>query len=418
MVRSRLHARHKKLEKNKPLQTLYTVESMSRSPPLAQATSWLDMCFRDNQSSAYVFESYARAHLVSPRARLAAKLVPRGAGQLDAAPLIAAATAPPPGLSWNAYGVAFDRTKWDFSSPFHGAVLDPLLIMDSYDLPIVLHDHLARVQVSHKSSNSKLQRMARELERDGFARIDITWGLAPMLMTEGVQTNLSQRLAVLARAGGHHSGLLHPDEEAFASTADIRGVPTALVNHVEPLLTELAIMYLGKDAELASYSGSSVKALRIPRRPPERWGELYPSGYYHHDRCGRRLKAVLFLSNVTEDSHPTRIAVGSHKSLWWTHADQSVSSFADAYVERNYDVRPMLGQVGEGFVFDTNSIHRATMLGNGSSRETLVMEFNQREKAAALTRSPCGACEHGTCSQRQRHGAHPSHNGLVRTNHS
>lgn len=49
----------------------------------------------------------------------------------------------------------------------------------------------------------------------------------------------------------------------------------------------------------------------------------------------------------------------------------------------------MRGDVGEGFVFDTNGLHRATVEGT-RQRETLVFEFNAREKSAVLKNAPCG----------------------------
>ena len=114
------------------------------------------------------------------------------------------------------------------------------------------------------------------------------------------------------------------------------------------------------------------------------------SGLYHHDRCGHRLKAFIFLTPVTEQTHPTRVAVGSQNTQYWTYNDQTVSRLADDYVESNYHVRPMLGEIGEGFIFDTNSIHRATMVGEGGHRESLIFEFNPKAKSSFLKNSPCG----------------------------
>ena len=173
------------------------------------------------------------------------------------------------------------------------------------------------------------------------------------------------------------------------ATHDLPEVHKDLLPRVLPRLTDLAREYLGEDAELTWYSNSPVKGLRLPQKFPD-MGGAYFSGMYHHDRCGHRLKAFIFLTPVTEQTHPTRVAVGSQNTQYWTYNDQMVSRLADDYVESNYHVRPMLGEIGEGFIFDTNSIHRATMVGEGGHRESLIFEFNPKAKSSFLKNSPCG----------------------------
>ena len=43
----------------------------------------------------------------------------------------------------------------------------------------------------------------------------------------------------------------------------------------------------------------------------------YISGQWHHDRCGRRLKAFIFLNDVEIDGRPTVVARGSHNTLYY-----------------------------------------------------------------------------------------------------
>lgn len=130
-------------------------------------------------------------------------------------------------------------------------------------------------------------------------------------------------------------------------------------------------------------------AVRLPATMPKKLESVYPSAMWHHDRCGRRLKAFVFLHDVDEHTHPTRIAVGSHETLYWSHNLVATSRFSSSFVRRNYRTVPMVGKMGEGFIFDTNTIHSATVTGN-RSREALVIEFNPAEKARLLDRSPCG----------------------------
>ena len=51
-------------------------------------------------------------------------------------------------------------------------------------------------------------------------------------------------------------------------------------------------------------------------------------------RCGRRIKAFIYLSDVTEASHPTLIAPGSHTTAHYTYEHQHflLSRFAESHV--------------------------------------------------------------------------------------
>ena len=79
-----------------------------------------------------------------------------------------------------------------------------------------------------------------------------------------------------------------------------------------------------------------------------------------HDRCGRRLKAFLFLHDILPDGRPTMVANASHRTHYFTYDWLKGSRFADKYIRENYDVVPMTGKRGGGFIFDTNAIHKGT----------------------------------------------------------
>ena len=62
-----------------------------------------------------------------------------------------------------------------------------------------------------------------------------------------------------------------------------------------------------------------------------------------------------------------------------------LSRFSDAYVRRSYGVRPLLGKRGGGFVFDTNTLHRAQAAGE-RERTVLIADFIETRKLDALRR--------------------------------
>ena len=75
---------------------------------------------------------------------------------------------------------------------------------------------------------------------------------------------------------------------------------------------------------------------------------------------GRRLKAFLFLHDILPDGRPTLVANASHRTHYFSYDWLKGSRFADKYIRKNYDVVPMTGKRGGGFIFDTNAIHKGT----------------------------------------------------------
>merc|ERR1712164_151274 len=91
--------------------------------------------------------------------------------------------------------------------------------------------------------------------------------------------------------------------------------------------------------------------------------ENYISGYWHHDRCGRRLKVFIFMHDVDEDrGRPTVVAKGSHKLFHYAYKGSKqltsleVSRMNATWVGENYDPVPLHGKRGGGFIFDTNAL--------------------------------------------------------------
>ena len=67
------------------------------------------------------------------------------------------------------------------------------------------------------------------------------------------------------------------------------------------------------------------------------------------------------------------------------------SRYDDGYVRANYAVADMLGGFGEGFCFDTNTLHQGS-LGGGGGRDALIFEYNAFEKSQTLDRVICNPC--------------------------
>eukprot|EP00966_Prymnesium_polylepis_P293855 6786636-Prymnesium_polylepis.1 len=51
----------------------------------------------------------------------------------------------------------------------------------------------------------------------------------------------------------------------------------------------------------------------------------------------------------------------------------------------------VLGDWGEGFCFDTNTLHQGE-LGGGDGRDAIIFEFNAFEKSQTLDRELCAPC--------------------------
>ena len=150
---------------------------------------------------------------------------------------------------------------------------------------------------------------------------------------------------------------------------------------------------------ITGYLGASVRYDgHVIKNTPAVWSKTkmrgFPAGRWHHDRCGRRLKMFIYLSNVTSNSHPTTIASGTHNTMYYTHSAAlfDLSRYSDEHVRKHHQVEAMRGLRGGGFIFDTNALHKIEMSGS-EPRLVLVLEFHPHGKVPALVRhfpdSPC-----------------------------
>jgi len=218
------------------------------------------------------------------------------------------------------------------------------------------------------------------------------------LANQGVASGRARELAQLRRDGfvkfddfGIDISLL----EAAISQAFDKARGEAVVQVAprlpafEPLLRnrellELASLYLGADAVVTGY-----KLLRLGTGARR---DDFFSGFWHHDGCGKRLKLLFYLQDVRGGADcPTHIAMGSQHTAFFWYGSQSTFRFSDAYVERHYPLRKMLGPRGGGFIFDTNTVHRGHVDGEHEGREVLVADIMSRSKLEANlpTGGPC-----------------------------
>eukprot|EP00966_Prymnesium_polylepis_P079260 1836825-Prymnesium_polylepis.1 len=149
---------------------------------------------------------------------------------------------------------------------------------------------------------------------------------------------------------------------------------------------------------ITGYLGASVRYDgHVIKNTPSVWTRAkmrtFPAGKWHHDRCGRRLKMFIYLSNVTSRSHPTTIAAGTHNTMYYSHSSQffDLSRYSDEHVRKHHRVEAMHGLRGGGFIFDTNALHKIEMIGS-DPRLLLALEFHPHGKVPALRRFPDNPC--------------------------
>ena len=91
--------------------------------------------------------------------------------------------------------------------------------------------------------------------------------------------------------------------------------------------------YLGPsrfDGASALYIGADIETAQ------------YGPGQWHHDRCGRRLKLFVYLSDVNAEAHPTQVASGTHNTVYFSNFSPE-SRFLDEYVQATHTVVDLTG---------------------------------------------------------------------------
>ena len=326
--------------------------------------------FEVNDSSAFQFPSQCEKYIERRRHLLADGLENRS---IEASLQMALTR----GLEWNSLGVHFGDS-WDFGS--NALWAESCVFSRPIERAMMAFDHERRRPWSAPGRGDDDDSLASLVEGDGFARV-ATWGLSDAAV---------DRLRVAADrlvVRGSVKGVLSADlsQERLPDLDDWLQGPTLLG----------AIRgYLGP-----SFQRTSVEALTLTNdveRVDAKWKEVhkgYISAFWHHDRCGRRVKAFLFLNDVGHAGRPTLVAKASHRTLYFNHDTLVLSRFSDAYVEASYDVAAMTGPKGGGFLFDTNAVHRGDVDGK-EPRTVIIADYIQLPKMRAFSTTnhtgPCG----------------------------
>ena len=354
-----------------------------------------------NDSTAYVFREHVDGVLEKRRRKLDA--LRRKGG--DA--LIRDAVGR--GLHWNALGVAFPRdsrddlfTKFAQTVVAHQPVDRAMLRHDAGRLGatgedarpserrrLAAHDAEPLGAANADAMRSERRRLAAHdvarLDATGAALVD-DWGLSFENVT---RISLKAHAALGREAAARRQNVTTGVIEATLLPGDVAAWLAS------PRLRAALDAYLGAEA----YVRTKIAALRLTNRlkapysgaEPNLLG--YPSGFWHHDRCGKRVKAFLFLHDVKKDGRPTLIAEASHRTHYYDYKDLLQSRFSDSYVEENYAVTALTGPRGGGFLFDTNTIHRGESSGK-RSRTVIIADFMDTRKLDTFKklryRGPCG----------------------------
>ena len=354
-----------------------------------------------NDTNAYIFKTHVDGVLEKRRRKLDA--LRRKGGDAIIRDAVGR------GLHWNALGVAFPReSRDDIFAKFaqtvvaHQPVDRAMLRHDAGRLGatgedarhserrrIAAHDVEPPGAANADAMRSERRRLAAHdagrLDATGAAIID-DWGLSFENVT---RISLKAHAALGREAAARRQNVTTGVVEATLLPGDVAAWLAS------PRLRAALDAYLGAEA----YVRTKIAALRLTNRlrapysgaEPNLLG--YPSGFWHHDRCGKRVKAFLFLHDVKADGRPTLIAEASHRTHYYDYKDLLQSRFADDYISSNYDVVPLVGPRGGGFLFDTNTIHRGESAGK-RSRTVIIADFMDTRKLDTFKklryRGPCG----------------------------
>ncbi|CAH0370875.1 unnamed protein product [Pelagomonas calceolata] len=364
--------------------------------PVAAFTPWAR-----NDSAAYVFRDHVTGVLEKRRRKLDA--LRRKGGDAIIRDAVGR------GLHWNALGVAFPRDARDDAFE---KFAQTVVAHQPVDRAMLRHDTLAGRRLTaadHDAMRSERRRLAtvdadqigatgddarnsrRRLAAHDAGRLDATgaaiiddWGLSFENVTR-ISLKAHAALGREARkqnltAGVVEATLLPGDVAAWLASPRLRAALDAYLGAKAYVRTRIGALRL-TNRLTAPYSGAEPNLLG------------YPSGFWHHDRCGRRVKAFLFLHDVKADGRPTLIAEASHRTHYYEYKDLLQSRFSDEYISSNYDVVQLVGPRGGGFLFDTNTIHKGRSDGK-RGRTVIIADFMDTRKLYTFKklryRGPCG----------------------------
>lgn len=205
----------------------------------------------------------------------------------------------------------------------------------------------------------------RNLLADGFVQID-SFGLNVTALREQAYGSLQK--------GGRRSR----DGELITSRGHLPALEPLLQNES---FARIVRGYLGGSARFDGYATFQLT--------PEANVDSYPSGWWHHDRCGKRLRLFVYVHDVDTDGRPTLAARGSHRTAAYYSYIESIllTRFSEQYVASRYEIVPLTGRAGGGFLLDTNALHRAKLDGT-AQRIAILVEFHAHRKIPPLASHP------------------------------
>lgn len=147
---------------------------------------------------------------------------------------------------------------------------------------------------------------------------------------------------------------------------------------LDPLISnkailELASFYMGSDVVVNGYQYHHASANLTTEK-------MRQTGEWHHDSCGTRVKIFVYLHDVNEDRMVTEIAAGSQTSLKFTFGGVH-PWFNTPSVQKTWRVDKMIGAGGGGFLFDPNTIHRASAYKPHLPRDVVIIDISSATKA-------------------------------------
>jgi hypothetical protein len=218
-------------------------------------------------------------------------------------------------------------------------------------------------------------------------KIDEWPGLNIAQVHEEAQPGLSLSQLHVVELGAHEavhgssSLLRHPEG---VKKFGLDGVEESML-HPDSLLMKLARAYLGGDPIVSSVSPFHLKGSATKKE--------YKNAPWHHDGCGLRLKAWIYLNDVDEHTHPTLIAAGTHQNQYYPTNQyfvgvQAHNKLSEAMVQKEFSSRitPMLGKRGGGFIFDTQCLHSANMKGIHKDRNVILIELSTAQHKDSMPR--------------------------------
>ena len=129
------------------------------------------------------------------------------------------------------------------------------------------------------------------LRRDGFVRID-SFGLD----VHALRAQAREALSTDGRRASHG--------ELITTQAHLPALEPLLVNES---IGYVVRSYLGGSARFDGHATFTLTEHATRSN--------YPSGWFHHDRCGRRLRLFVFIHDIDPAGRPTLAARGSHRTF-------------------------------------------------------------------------------------------------------